>query len=938
MAEKKVESKPFYQKHKRKLNQILKNYNREYEKLDFFDLYASAIFHTLETGITRYPLRNYQLEALFLLDKIFQLSKTSNGRSIENDAETIIQDLMEEIDTEAQFEAPFIGFEMATGSGKTMLMGACIYFLNKRYGIDNFLILTPASTDIYAKTIRNFSIGNYESVWADETPFTFNLITGENYTENLFYNENHDANIFIFNISKFGKNATNTEKTWESSIWRDENGNTISIRQFLRDKKLVIITDEAHHAQTPNANAIIKKFQPEALLEFTATAIEGKTSDKKKNQTIVYKYDIRRFLEDGHGKLVRAVALAESNGRKSRANEVSQAEKFKIILLFLIHLLKKEAVLQDLKSRELKPVAFIKVKNDTLYTQKIFDYITQEIHKDDDNLKIILAKLKAHDLEITKILVQFLQDKFNNDISKIQSAIRSSAIRSIFYHGRCDKETERKFLHIRRNEIEIVVYMQRLDEGIDLPNIYTMAVIQDTLTDLKTSVKQIVGRGVRLNKEKREFDNETDLLKAQSEKLHVICDRGKNFEEVILSIQKEFGLTDKYLSSESPGKNVWNRAKSELLEGKTVPNIKAELKAIPGMKLLDLISDVDTIAAEYIRHNCFKDQNGAEKYFLKFHPNSFIVEIDMLAEENKFHREIRNAGAHSAQLKIGERQLKAIYGIVHKQLFCLPDTKRIVRLFEAYIQKLNQTGLMYYRIDPVDEQLALNLFVNTFSFFYRNYVEGRYYTLHFNSMDSTEKWILKKQFKSEQIFIPTDQVENNQLKKIFDKEKFRELIKKQYHFHGYQNSIYDYVKFDSFTEKQLADYQESIINKNGNHQKPFWVRNQRNIFFEYGNRKYYPDFIMYYDGIIYVIEAKGEIYNDRRKRMLLAKLNEIPGYQGLLVFSKQVDEMGEDVWDFKRFMEFAKQVLAEVDSLQFKKEILDSIPEQEEEQLSLISE
>ena len=360
-------------------------------------------------------------------------------------------------------------------------------------------------------------------------------------------------------------------------------------------------------------------------------------------------------------------------------------------------------------------------------------------------LKYSFIMIEAILEKIDPIKYKEIMTQFNNDLLRIQAAIRAAAIRSIFYHGRCNKETERKFLHIRRNEIEIVVYMQRLDEGIDMPNIYTMAVIQDTRTDLKTSVKQIVGRGVRLNKEKREFDNETDLLKTQSEKLHVICDKGKNFEEVILSIQKEFGLTDKYLSSESPGKKVWNQAKSELLAGKSVPHIKAELKVLPGVKLLDLISDVDSIVAEYIRHNCFKDQNGADKYFIKFHPNSFFVEIDMFSEENKFHREMRNAGAHSAQLTIGERQLKAIYGIVHKQLFCLPDTKRIADLFEAYLQRLNQIGLMYYRIDPVDEQLALNLFVNTFSFFYRNYVEGKYYTLDFKSMDSTEKWILEVQ-------------------------------------------------------------------------------------------------------------------------------------------------------------------------------------------------
>jgi len=137
---------------------------------------------------------------------------------------------------------------------------------------------------------------------------------------------------------------------------------------------------------------------------------------------------------------------------------------------------------------------------------------------------------------------------------------------------------------------------------------------------------------------------------------------------------------------------------------------------------------------------------------------------------------------------------------------------------------------------------------------------------------------------------------------------------KQFHFYDYRNSIYDYVKFDSFTEKQLADYQEKVINQLGKQDKPFCVRNQRNIYFSYSNKKYYPDFIMYYQGMIYMLEAKGEIYNDWRKRILLTKLNEIAGYMGLLIFSKQLDEMGDEVWDLKRFIEYSEKVVRDVEN------------------------
>ena len=145
------------------------------------------------------------------------------------------------------------------------------------------------------------------------------------------------------------------------------------------------------------------------MLEFTATANEA-GSDDKKDQKIVYKYDIRRFLEDGHGKLIRAVALAVET--KKSKDEILQSEKLKLITLFFIHLLKKQAVLLDPKCRELKPVAFVKVKEDTPYTQKVFDYIRNDISNDIDNINIILDKVRVQDLEITSLLTELYKDTY----------------------------------------------------------------------------------------------------------------------------------------------------------------------------------------------------------------------------------------------------------------------------------------------------------------------------------------------------------------------------------------------------------------------------------------------------------------------------------------------------------------------------------------------
>jgi len=916
----------YFEEHKKLLQKIIDDYRSNCASINLFATNDYAIFNNIETGITRHTLRRYQMEPLYILDYLLRCSHERPEK----------KHLLEEIDKDNKIKVPFMSFEMATGSGKTMLMGASIYFLNQKFGIDNFLIITPASTDIYQKTIRNFTIGGYDSVWADDTPFTFNLITGDNYSQNLFFDKSKDANIFVFNISKFGTNATNTAKTWESAVWQDDQGNSISIKQFLKDKKLVIITDEAHHHQTPVAKKIIYNFRPTAVLEYTATALEIERGQDKKNQQIVYKYDIRRFLEDGHGKLVRAVALASAS--KKTKDEIAQSEKLKIITLFLIHLLKKKAVLGDPKCRGLKPLAFVKVKEETSYTRKIFDYIQHNLANDLENINTIIEKVKASDLVITSIIQELYTQTYNDDLEKLRSDIQKVANTAIFYYANSDKETEKKFLNIRKNEVEVVVYMQRLDEGIDLPNIYTMAVINDNESNFKTSVKQIIGRGVRLNKDKREFDDDNNELLKQSEMLHVVCDQGKNFEEVIESIQKEFGLNNKYLSFDKPRRPIINRVKSELLRGKYIPHIKADFKAKEGVNLIALVTDTETVVDNFFKDNCFTGENDEVQRFLKYRPDSFFLEVDIFADKKEYHKQLQQNGGIPRVLNITEKEMKSIYGAVQKILHCLPDTDTIRKAFKSYMNRINEKSLQYYFLDDADERLAKKLFVDSFSFFYRNHIERNYFRLDFQQINDNDSWRLATNFKDYELKIPEDQIGNKFKDRIKEKEKIIQLIDENVHFYGYDKSAYDYEKFDSYTEFQLANYINEILKKEapdreitlvtvnepeiseaaepkilyGNPIKNFWIRNQRNIYFTYGSKKYYPDFIAYMDGKIFVIEAKGEVFSDTMKNALLVKLNEAAGrgqveaYQGILVFSSLMDKMGSELWEFQRFIKEAK--------------------------------
>jgi type III restriction enzyme len=933
---------PYYQEFKKNLQSKLEEISKQIEPENagqlFKNLSPEATFlKDIAEGVTKYPFRYYQKEALYTLHSIYRQAinvcdspeEVQKNLLRQKNYEHIVP-LLDKVCNESNQKAPYIGFEMATGSGKTMLMGASVYYLHKMHGIKNFLIVTPSSTEIYKKTIRNFQKGTNETVWNDEVPFKFNLITGDNYkdTKDLFAADT-DANIFIFNIDKFGTNATQTKKEWESSDWKDKDGNTISLLDFLAQNELIIITDEAHHAQSTKAKQVINAFKPKAVIEFTATAVEAEKSVAKKNQTIVYKYDIKRFLEDKYGKKVRVLALPGGEIKtKGKKTDISDTEKFKLQTFFLIHLLKKKALNSDIKCRDLKPIGFVKVKNEISFSEKIEYYIKNDLASETEHLQVILDKAKAEDTETTNLILEMFEKDYKSDLNKLQKDIATVAQNSILLHSKSDNLIKKKFDDIQKNEIEIVIFIDMLNEGIDMPNIYTMVVINDTPSEFKTSVKQIVGRGVRLNKFEREYDDveDNDLL-THTEKLHIICDKGASFEEVVLEIQKEFGLSDKTFAMERGHEEVIdNPIKQDKIKGIQIPKIKIDLKRKQDANILEVINNYDKIISDYLESNSFsREIDGVKTKFLRYTPDNFFTEIDLFTDENMFHKLGEDQNWNFEQLIISEKDMKEVYGRVIAKLKPIPDVPMTYQIFQEYGKLINASVFCFYNLDDIDYKLAVNRFKDSFTYFYIHYVENEYFELDLDTLDSeSDTWLLQNQFKTEKIKIRAKD-KNNNSKAIEDEKELVDLIKNGHYFYGYDNSAYDYDKFDSLPEKKLADYVDYLINQEVDKVLPFWLRNERNIFFEYGTHKYYPDFIFFYNKIIYVIEIKGEVFSNVKKNRLLLELNNVEGkgkvesYVGMVVFELQVKKLK----DFnKSFEVFRHEAEAYFNQVQTKAELI----------------
>ena len=915
----------YYQRHCEELKKLLDAKldlvkSAQHQPSLFEDTVSSELFTHIEKEAMRYPLRHYQEKSLFMLSVL-----------LEEKGHPVFEELKEEIEIEEHGvkkpeKIPFATFEMATGSGKTLAMGAMMLYLHKRYNVRNFLIITPpAKMEIYTKTIRNFEKNTSETVWAEDLEHDFNIITGDNYNQQSMFSGDKDFNIFIFNIDKFRVGATKTQEPNENSAWRDVQGNLISLQDYLRGKKLVIFTDEAHHNQNKSgALQIIKNFLPQLVLEFTATAREEEKD--KKSQKVVYKYNIKHLLEDKYCKIVKAFGISSELRGKSK-EILTLNEKIKLLSILLVHLGKRHCLQFDPAVRDLKPLSFIKINRAIEDGEKVFNYLKTELLDDNDVFEMAIKEISKEPSEIIEVLDKLLKGQYK-DRSILKSDLKKIIDNAIYYHSNSPKEVKDTYGKIlyKGNPCELVLYCKILDEGIDMPNIYTIGVINDVDTNLLTPVKQVIGRGVRLNKSTREFDDDTDIFRTQTEKIHIVCDKDKNFEKVIQQIQNEFGISDKYLGIDKTIQDELNLGDSSKLEGKYFPKIKAELKTRAGANIFNLMGNTERVTGDFVKYNCFHDD---AKTFFKFVPESLFTIVDMFSDPKTIRGQILKNGGEEAVLVLSDKNRSDIYKRIIKSLNTVPNIKKIEDFFAKYAEIFDQMPLYYHRRDEDDLAICQNKFVDTFCFFYKNYIESNYFDLRYSD-EQDDSFYMTKLFKEINIKRILDDKNVNKYIKANEEQKLVEVIKAGYFFSkekNFKNSFYKYVKFDSLAEYKTAFILDNIIKSSlGSGKENYWIRNDRQIYFEYGSHKYYPDFLLRLNDSWFVFETKGEKFSLKLKNLLLDRLNSMEGYKGILLYEKAIDVILEkELFSIEKVMEVAKNCEVRVENA--KRNLFDAVAE-----------
>lgn len=439
--------------------------------------------------------------------------------------------------TDFEREFTSIAFSIATGVGKTRLMGAIIAYLYLKKGIKNFFVLAPNLT-IYDKLIEDFGNPAYHKyVFSGISEFVHNrpvIITGDNYAQQGSLYQDSEIRINVFNISKFNSDNRGTTQggvALPPRIKRLSEYLGQSYWEYLSGlNDLVILMDEAHRYHADASKNAINELKPILGIELTATPFDEKG---KQFKNVVYEYSLAQALSDG--KYVKNPAIATRKNFQKGSLSDREVEIIKLEDAISIH--------QDTKN-ELE----IYSKNNEVKLVKPFI--------------LVVCKDIAHAKEIYELINSdsFYDGQYKGKVLQIDSSTKK------------EEDIEKQFLSLESpdNEIEIVIHVNMLKEGWDVTNLYTIVPLR--AANAGVLVEQTIGRGLRLPYDgKRTGEDKID-------KLTVVAH--ENFNAVIEAAQNPNSILNKMSFVEIPEEDLSNKTQVVTSKPITEQNFEKEQEKV----------------------------------------------------------------------------------------------------------------------------------------------------------------------------------------------------------------------------------------------------------------------------------------------------------------------------------------------------------------------
>lgn len=454
----------------------------------------------------RMSLRAPQNASLDILAHVVDLIQPSKDQDVVRALELIRDAYPTVEDFEREF--PSLCFALATGVGKTRLMGAFITYLYQTRGIRHFFVLAPNLT-IYNKLIGDFTPGNPKYVFEGISEFAQTppeVITGDTYENGrgvrnerraqlgLQYDIGDPIHINVFNISKINSEVRSGSLPRIKRLSEYIGQSYFDYLAELDD--LVLIMDESHRYRATAGVRAINELKPILGLELTATPqveIKG-ASERFKN--VIYDYPLSAAMTDG---FVKEPAVATRENFDADNYTPEQLEKLKLEDGVRIH--ENTKVELELFARQntrplTKPFMLV-VAQDTTHADQI-----ERTIKDDS----------------------FFEGRYKNRVITVHSKKTGSE----------GDEIVERLLQVESTEepTEIVIHVNKLKEGWDVTNLYTIVPLRAAKAEIL--VHQTIGRGLRLPYGKRVGVPSVDRLTIVAhDRFQEIIDEANNPNSII---------------------------------------------------------------------------------------------------------------------------------------------------------------------------------------------------------------------------------------------------------------------------------------------------------------------------------------------------------------------------------------------------------------------
>ena len=364
--------------------------------------------------------------------------------------------------TDFERDFPSLCFALATGVGKTRLMGAFISYLHAAYGYKHFFVLAPNLT-IYDKLIRDFSdttgpkyVFKGIADFAVEAP---EVITGETYEQKGdLVSQAIDApvQINIFNISKINSEVRGGKAPKIKRLSEYLGQSYFEYLAGLPD--LVLIMDESHRYRASAGIRALNELKPLLGLELTATPFTEGTKGPVPFKNVVMDYPLALAIEDG---FVKEPAVVTQQNFNPADHSAEQLERIKLMDGIRVHEETKVHLLTYAEQTGQKPV-------------KPF--------------MLVIARDTTHAAALLGTIEGLFDGQYKGKVIQVDSS----------KSGAEEEEMIRRLLLVESytEPTEIVIHVNMLKEGWDVTNLYTIVPLR--AANARTLIEQSIGRGLRL--------------------------------------------------------------------------------------------------------------------------------------------------------------------------------------------------------------------------------------------------------------------------------------------------------------------------------------------------------------------------------------------------------------------------------------------------------